>query len=56
MNDESENNIKILIKLAERRALIKKGGEPDTDKAAYLILDDFKNGRLGKITLEKPVI
>ena len=56
VNDESENNIKILTKLAERRALIKKGGEPDTDKAAYLILDDFKNGRLGKITLEKPVI
>ena len=56
VNDESENNIKILTKLAERRALIKKGGKPDTDKAAYLILDDFKNGRLGKITLEKPVI
>ena len=44
--------MKTLEVVAEKRALLKKGGETDTDKASKLILDDFKNGRLGKITLE----
>ena len=44
--------MQILSLIAEKRALVKKGGEVDTDKASVLILDDFKNGRLGKITLE----
>ena len=54
--DKTENEVEfsmhILELIAEKRALIKKGGEADTDKASILILDDFKNGRLGKITLE----
>lgn len=54
--DKKENKIEfsmqILSLIAEKRALVKKGGEVDTDKASVLILDDFKNGRLGKITLE----
>ena len=31
-----------------------KGNELDTEKAAKLLLDDFRNGRLGRITLETP--
>ena len=54
--EKTENKIdfavKILEEVAKKRALLKKGGETDTDKASKLILDDFKNGRLGKITLE----
>ena len=54
--DKNEDNIKFAMQMlgaiAEKRALIKKGGEADADKASRLILDDFKNGRLGKITLE----
>ena len=54
--EKTENKIDFAVKtletVAERRALLKKGGETDTDKASKLILDDFKNGRLGKITLE----
>ncbi|MGI6239820.1 MAG: ribosome biogenesis GTPase YlqF [Christensenellales bacterium] len=30
------------------------GGRPDTDRAAALILDEFRAGRVGKITLEVP--
>lgn len=44
----------VLAGTAESRACIKKGGEPDYDKAALLLIDDFRNGRLGKITLELP--
>ena len=49
--DKIEFSMQILSLIAEKRALVKKGGEVDTDKASVLILDDFKNGRLGKITL-----
>ena len=53
--EKTENKIDFAVKtleaVAEKRALLKKGGETDTDKASKLILDDFKNGRLGKITL-----
>ena len=53
-NNENEIDFatQILELIAEKRALIKKGGEVDTDKASVLVLDDFKNGRLGRITLE----
>lgn len=42
-----------LTAVAQKRGFLLKGGSPDIDKAAALILDDFKNGRIGKITLEK---
>ena len=44
----------ILSRIAEARACLTKGGEPDTSKAASFLLDDFRSGRLGKITLEFP--
>lgn len=39
--------------VAEARGLKIRGGEPDTDRAAALILDDFRKGRMGKIALER---
>ena len=33
---------------------LKKGNELDHDKAAFLLLDDFRNARLGKISVENP--
>ena len=45
---------KILQKVAGARACIQKGGEPDTERAASFLLDDFRAGRMGKITLEFP--
>lgn len=50
--DDISFAMQTLEAVAAKRALIKKGGEFDTDKASILLLDDFKNGRLGKITLE----
>lgn len=44
----------ILVKIAGARSCLTKGGEPDIDKAASFLLDDFRSGRLGKITLEFP--
>lgn len=43
-----------LAGVAENRHCLLKGGEPDYAKAAGILFDDFRSGRLGKITLEFP--
>ncbi len=47
--------VELLEKVAESRGCRQKGNELDYGKAALLLIDDFRNGRLGKITLEFPV-
>ena len=42
-----------LYEIAKVRNCIKKGGEADTDRAARLLIDDFRSGRLGRISLER---
>lgn len=44
----------VLEKIARSRCCIVRGNELDTKKAAALLLDDFRNGRLGRLTLEYP--
>lgn len=44
----------ILEKIAQSRSCLLKGGELDLAKAASFLLDDFRSGRLGRITLEFP--
>lgn len=52
--EESEDGFDMLRQIAESRHCLVKGSEYDTEKAARLMLDDFRNGRLGRITLEMP--
>lgn len=52
--DESKKDSDILIEIAENRKCIKSGGEADYEKAAKLLLDEFRSGALGKLTLERP--
>lgn len=40
--------------IAESRHCLVRGNELDTEKAAMLLLDDFRNGRLGRLTVEYP--
>ena len=40
--------------IAKCRGCIKSGAEPDLDKAGKLLIDDFRTGKLGAITLERP--
>lgn len=51
---EEEENLKVLEQIALQRKCLQSGGEPDLLKASKLLLDDFRNGRLGRISLEKP--
>ncbi|WP_319240330.1 ribosome biogenesis GTPase YlqF [uncultured Propionivibrio sp.] len=40
--------------IARRRALRLRGGEPDIEKAALIFLQDYRDGKLGRISLETP--
>ena len=53
---EEQEPVKILEDIAFRRNCIQKGNEPDYAKAAALVIDEFRSGRIGKITLEIPPI
>ena len=44
----------MLHEIAKSRHCLVRGNELDTEKAAMLLLDDFRNGRLGRLTVEYP--
>ncbi len=49
-----EDDYVVLKHIAKSRNCIVRGNELDTEKAALLLLDDFRNGKLGRLTLEYP--
>ena len=53
---EENDIIELISAVAVNRKCLSKGGEPDYSKAAALIIDDFRSGKLGHITLERPKI
>ena len=52
--DETLSEVELLGEIAKRRGCLMKGGEPDLTKAAAILLEDFRSGKLGRITLELP--
>ncbi|MGL5972610.1 MAG: ribosome biogenesis GTPase YlqF [Oscillospiraceae bacterium] len=56
LNDDDlnvENTYDILSKIAKNRGMIVTGGHFNTERAAILIVDEFRSSKLGKISLEK---
>ena len=55
MQEQPENfNIyEVMQLIGKKRGAIVSGGNVDDEKVANIILDDFRSGRIGKITLEK---
>lgn len=51
---EEQTPVEVLQEIAGNRNCVKKGGELDYSKASALVIDEFRSGRLGKITLEFP--
>lgn len=51
--DKNTLDIDILRAVGKKRGCIIKGGEIDTERAAKLLLNDFRAGKLGKICLEQ---
>ena len=52
--NEDQDIYVCLEEIAKNRHCLVRGSELDMEKAARLLLDDFRNGRLGRITLEFP--
>ena len=52
--DEDEETLEIMDAIAAKRGCLKRGAMTDYEKLAGIILDDFRSGRIGRITLEKP--
>lgn len=52
-NEENINIYEIMLMIGKKRGAIISGGNVDDEKTAKLILDDFRTGKLGNITLEK---
>ena len=50
---ENENIYEIMLEMGRKRGCLISGGNVDEEKIAKIILDEFKNGKLGKITIEK---
>lgn len=44
----------LLGDIALKRGMLQKGGVPDTERAAVMLLDEYRGGKLGKISLEFP--
>ena len=53
--DQPENNniYEIMLEIGKKRGCIMSGGRIDEEKTSRLILDEFKNGKLGKMTIEQ---
>ena len=51
--DSAGNPIEILEAVAESRKCYSKGEQLDLVKASGLLIDDFRSGKLGRITLER---
>lgn len=50
--DTLDGNILELI--ATKRGMVLSGGVPDTERAAAALLDEYRSGKIGRISLERP--
>jgi len=50
--DESNDGLALLEKVGRKRGMVVSGGEINTERAAITVLDEFRSGKLGRITLE----
>ena len=53
LSDE-DTGLDLLEKVGKKRGMMISGGEINTERAAITVLDEFRSGKLGRITLETP--
>lgn len=53
-NIETEDGFALLEQIGRKRGMLISGGEVDLERAAATLLDEFRGGKLGRITLEQP--
>lgn len=50
---ENEKVLQVMEEIGRKRGNVIAGGEIDLERVANILLEDFRSGKLGKITLEK---
>ena len=51
--EENEKTYEVMLIIGKKRGCLVSGGNIDDEKVSNIILDDFRNAKIGKITLEK---
>ncbi len=51
---DSTDSYDLLRLIGKKRGMLVSGGEIDTERAAIMLLDEFRGGKLGRITVEMP--
>ena len=51
---ENEEGFEILQKIGRKRGFLVSGGEINTERASITVLDEFRSGKIGRLSLEKP--
>jgi ribosome biogenesis GTPase A len=49
-----KESIEVMDDIARNRGCIKKGNTIDYEKVSRMILDEFRRGKIGQISLESP--
>ncbi len=52
--EKTNDTYEVLKAICTNRGCVLKGGEPDIMRVSQLIMEDFRNGKIGRITLESP--
>lgn len=52
--EKTEDRYETLRAICKNRGCVLKGGEPDIMRVSQLIMEDFRGGKIGRITLESP--
>lgn len=52
--EETQDSYETLAQICVSRKCFLKGEEPDMIRAAKMVTEDFRSGRIGRITLERP--
>lgn len=52
LTDNPGDSWELLQAIGRRRGMLMSGGEVNTERAAIMLLDEFRGGKLGRITLE----
>ena len=48
------DSYELLNVIGKKRGMLISGGEINTERAAIMLIDEFRSGKLGRITLEMP--
>lgn len=51
--EDHDDPLEVMYQIAEVRGCKLKGNQPDLEKTGKIVLDDFRSGKLGRITLDR---